>query len=304
MTAPAPLSEPAPAAGITGQLAAFSRDIKLSHSVFALPFALSAAWLVSRAAPVPLLDWLWIALAMVAARSSAMGMNRITDRRIDAANPRTADRELAAGRLTIGWAWALTLGSAGLFVLMAGLLHPTALLLSPAVLLWLWGYSLAKRWTALCHLWLGVALGLSPVCVWIALTGTVAPAAWVMAGVIATWVGGFDILYALQDEGYDADVGLHSIPAWLGARRALAVSAGLHLVTAGLLVALPFTLGPAQALGWPYGLGAAAIVGILLWEHRLVKPDDLSQMNKAFFTANSWVSVIFLGSVLAASFVG
>lgn len=294
----------APAPGIGGQLAAFSRDIKLSHSIFALPFALSAAWLVSRATPVPGLAWLWIGVAMVAARSSAMGMNRITDRRIDAANPRTRDRELASGRLTVGWAWALTLGSAAVFVGAAGLLHPTALLLSPAVLLWLWGYSLAKRWTALCHLWLGVALGLSPVCVWIALTGGVQAPAWVMGGVIATWVGGFDILYALQDEGYDADVGLHSMPAWLGARRALAVSTALHVGTVGLLVALPFTLPAGMALGWPYAVGVAAIAGILGWEHRLVRPGDLSQMNKAFFTANSWVSVIFLAAVLVGSFVG
>lgn len=294
----------APAPGIQGQLAAFSRDIKLSHSVFALPFALSAAWLVGRTTEVPASAWAWIVVAMVAARSSAMGMNRITDRRIDAANPRTAQRELASGRLTVGWAWGLTLGSAALFVLAAGMLHPTALLLSPAVLLWLWGYSLAKRWTALCHLWLGVALGLSPVCVWIALTGGVQAPAWVMAGIIATWVGGFDILYALQDEGYDADVGLHSIPAWLGARRALAVSTALHVGTVALLGLLPFVLPAGMALGWPYFGGAVAIAGILVWEHRLVKPGDLSQMNKAFFTANSWVSVLFLAAVLAASFVG
>lgn len=299
--------DPAPAAvapDAGAQLRAFARDIKLSHTIFALPFALSAAWLVSRAQPVPWTDWLWILVAMVGARSSAMGMNRIADRRIDAANPRTADRELASGRLTTRWAWGLTLGSGALLVLAAGLLHPLALQLSPLVLLWLWGYSFAKRFTALCHIWLGVALGLSPVCVWIALTGAVEPAAWVMGAIIATWVGGFDILYALQDEAYDSDVGLNSMPAWLGAERALRVSEGLHLATVGLLIALPLVLSEAMALGWPYAVGATAILGILLWEHRLVKPGDLSQMNKAFFQANSFVSVIFLLSVLAASAVG
>ncbi len=293
---------PDPRAG--AQLRAFARDIKLSHSIFALPFALAAAWLVSRVQAVPWTAWLWIAVAMVAARSSAMGMNRIADRRIDADNPRTRDRELAAGRLRLGWAWGLTLGSGALFGLAAAMLHPLALALSPLVLLWLWGYSFAKRFTALCHLWLGVALGLSPVCVWIALTGTVQAPAWIMGGVIATWVGGFDILYALQDHAFDAQAGLNSLPARLGPRRALAVSSLLHLFTVGLLVALPFSLEGGMALGWPYGLGALAIAGLLLWEHRLVSPTDLSRMNQAFFAANSYVSVVFLASVLAGSWVG
>lgn len=278
-------------------VAAFGRAIKISHTIFALPFALAAAWLVWQEQPVAWHQWLWIVVAMVGARSSAMGFNRLVDRKIDARNPRTQDRELPSGRLTPAWGWALTLGSAALLVLAAGMLHPLALKLSPVVIGVLWGYSLTKRFTALCHLWLGMALGLAPLCVWIALTGSVALAPTLMAGAITTWVGGFDILYSLQDRGYDEGVGLHSIPAALGERGALAVSALLHVATLGFLAALPF----ATDLGWPYWVGFALIAGILGWEHTLVKPGDLSKMGKAFFQANSYVSVVFLAAVVAAT---
>ena len=285
------------------QLAAFARDIKLSHTIFALPFALSAAWMVHRAAPVPLLDWVAIVAAMVTARSSAMGMNRILDRKIDRANPRTEGRAVASGALTLPWAWGLTLGSGALFVLCAALLNAVAFWLSPVVLLWLWGYSLAKRWTPFAHVWLGVALGLSPPCVWIALTGGVEGPALVMAGIIATWVAGFDILYALQDEAYDRSVGLRSIPAWLGTRGALVAGAGLHFVAVCLLCLLPFTLSGSGVLSWPYGLAVLAIAGILVWEHSLLKPGDLSKMNAAFFQANSAVSVVFAAGVFGSALV-
>lgn len=297
------MSESSLSPSAQSQLSAFAKDIKLSHTIFALPFALSAAWIVHQQAPVPVLDWVWIVAAMVTARSSAMGMNRLLDRKIDRANPRTEGRAVASGALSLPWAWGLTLGSGALFVLAAALLNQTALMLSPVVLLWLWGYSLAKRWTPFAHVWLGVALGLSPPCVWVALTGTVEGPGLVMAGIIATWVAGFDILYALQDEDYDRSVGLRSIPAWLGTRGALVAGAGLHFVAVCLLCLLPFTLLGTGVLSWPYGAAVLGIAGILVWEHSLLAPGDLSKMNAAFFQANSLVSVVFAAGVLGSSLV-
>lgn len=278
-------------------LRAFARDIKLAHTVFALPFALAAAWLVSREQAVAWHQWLWILVAMVGARSSAMGFNRIVDRRIDQANPRTTKRELAAGHMTLPWAWGLVLGSAGLLAFAAWMLHPLAFRLVPAVLVVLWGYSLTKRFTALCHLWLGFALGLSPSCVWIGLTGEVAAAPVLMGVAILAWVGGFDILYALQDREYDQQVGLNSIPVRLGEVGALRLSSALHGAALMALLALPL----AVPLSWPYLVAVAAIAGILAWEQSIVKPGDLSRMDAAFFQANAVVSVVFFVGVLAGT---
>lgn len=297
MSAPDASTAAPPPPGSGNPLVAFARDIKLSHTVFALPFALSAVWLVHLQQGSTLAQWAWILVAMTGARTSAMGFNRLVDRKIDAANPRTAGRALPSGQVPLPLAWALTLGSAGLMVLAAGMLHLHALLASPVVLAVIWGYSLAKRFTAWCHLILGLALGLAPMAAWLALTGTVAAPALVLAGIVLTWVGGFDILYALQDREYDAEVGLNSIPAKLGEVGALVVSGVLHLGTVALLCALPLTVG----LGWPYWIGVAAIAGILAWEHWLVRPGDLSRIDRAFFTLNSYVSLVFLGSLLAAT---
>lgn len=291
------MSATATTGGAAANLAAFGRAIKISHTIFALPFALAAAWLVWQQQPVTVGQVLWIVVAMVGARSSAMGFNRMVDRKIDAANPRTADREVPSGRLGVAWGWGLTLGSAALLAFAAWMLHPLAFQLSPVVMAVLWGYSLTKRFTALCHVWLGFALGLAPICVWIALTGGVDRAPVLMAGAITTWVGGFDILYSLQDREYDGGVGLKSIPAALGEVGALVVSAVLHVGTVAFLAALPLTVG----LGWPYWVGVAVIAGILVWEHTLVKPGDLSKMGKAFFQANSYVSVVFFVAVVGAT---
>ena len=290
------MNAPAPA---KAQLQAFAKDIKLSHTIFALPFALAAAWIVHRATPVGLMSWFWILVAMVGARSSAMGFNRIVDRRIDAANPRTDGRQLASGALDLRWAVGLTLGSAALLVLAAWMLSPEALLASPFVLMVLWGYSLTKRFTALCHIWLGFALGLSPACVWLALTGTVTATPVVMGVAILAWVGGFDTLYALQDREYDQEVGLNSIPARLGEVGALRVSGALHGVAVAALLALPLT----TPLGWPYFVAVAVVAGILAWEQSLVKPGDLSKMNAAFFQANAWVSVVMAVGIVVATLV-
>lgn len=275
-------------------LRAFAGDIKLAHSIFALPFAGAAAWMVHQQAPVTPAQWAWLLVAMVGARSSAMGFNRIVDRGLDAENPRTKGRALPSGRLSPGGAWAITLAFTGLFLLAAAMLHPTCLRLSPLALLVLWGYSLTKRFTALCHLVLGLALGLAPVAVWIALTGGVQAPALLLGGAVLCWVAGFDVLYSLQDRDFDRRRGLHSLPVALGEVGALRVSAALHLLTVLLLAALPLS----WPLGWPYGLGVAGIAVLLSWEHRLVRPGDLSRLDQAFFALNGWVGVGLLVAVI------
>ena len=225
-----------------------------------------------------------------------MGFNRIVDRAFDARNPRTAIREIPSGQMSLGAARAITAVAAAAFVAFAFLLNPLCGWLSPVALGVVCGYSYAKRFTAFVHIWLGVALGLAPVAVWIALTGTVGAVALVLSGAVATWVAGFDILYSLQDEEFDRSQKLRSIPAALGQVGALWVSGGLHVVTVGLLAALPF-LTP---LGWPYWVGWVLITGVLGYEHSLVKPGDLSRIDKAFFDLNGYVSLLFLGAVLLA----
>lgn len=276
-------------------LVTYSRMIKLSHSIFALPFALSAAVLAATLVVPTVWQLVLIVLCMVTARSSAMGFNRIVDRDIDAKNPRTAGREIPSGQISVGAAWGFTLGSAALFVLFAGLLGWLTLALSPVALAVIWGYSWSKRYTALCHLVLGLALALAPTAVWIAITGGYGWVPLLLSVAVGTWVAGFDILYSCQDADFDAGEGLHSIPAAVGITGALWISGLLHVLTAASLVALPFV----AALAWPYWLGLAAIVGVLAYEHWLVRPDDLSKIGKAFFDLNGYVSLIFLGGVVA-----
>ncbi len=277
-------------------LVTYSKMIKLSHSIFALPFALASGLLASRTVDVTVTQWVLIVLCMVTARSSAMGFNRIIDRDIDAANPRTASREIPAGEIGVASAWGFTLGSAVLFVLFSGLLGATTLMLSPVALAVVWGYSLTKRFTLLCHAVLGAALGLAPLAVWIALTGSVAVTPLLLSVAVATWVAGFDIIYACQDADYDAGVGLHSVPSRLGVGRALVVSALLHVVTLVALAALPSQL----ALGWGYWVGVGLIGAVLAYEHAIVTPTDLSRVDKAFFDLNGYVSLVFLVAVAFA----
>jgi len=238
-------------------------------------------------------------VAMVAARSSAMGFNRIVDRGIDARNPRTADREIPSGRLPVGIAWAATLLATAIFAGAAWLLNPLCLKLSPVALVVLWGYSLTKRFTAFCHVVLGLALGLAPVAVWIGLTGRVGVPALLLGGGVTTWVAGFDVLYSLQDRDFDRRVGLHSLPVALGERGALVASALLHVVTVGLLAGVPW----AASLSWPYWVGLSVIAAVLAYEHSLVRPGDLSRLDQAFFALNGWVSLAFLGMVVVATWV-
>lgn len=268
----------------------YGRMIKLSHSIFALPFALAAAVLAVSVQAPTVLQIVYILVCMVAARSSAMGFNRIVDRHIDARNPRTAGRELPSGQISLRAAWAFTLGSAAIFVAFAALLGGLTLALSPVALAVIWGYSFTKRFTALCHLVLGLALALAPSAVWIAITGGYAWAPLTLSVAVGTWVAGFDILYSLQDADFDRATGLRSVPSVMGVRGALWVSGGLHVLTVVALVALPLV----SPLGWPYWIGVLAIASVLAYEHAIVRPGDLSRIDKAFFDLNGYISLIFL----------
>ncbi len=276
-----------PGAGLWYGLRETAEMIKIQHTVFALPFAVislvtaaGAGWPAGRV-------WLWVIVAMVGARTAAMAFNRLADQDIDAVNPRTAGRALPAGRLSRRFAWTVTVAAAAVFVLAAGELNRLCLLLSPLVLAVLLGYSLSKRVTVLAHLWLGAGLGMAPVGAWLAVTGRFAAPPLVLGAAVMLWVAGFDVIYSLQDEAFDRAHGLHSLPARLGARRALALARVFHLLAfAGIAV---FAV---QAGGGPWRLAAAALAGaLLLWQHRLVRPDDLSRVNAAFFTANGVLSV-------------
>jgi 4-hydroxybenzoate polyprenyltransferase len=277
-------------------LTTYSRMIKLSHSIFALPFALASGLLAARSVATTWTQWALIVLCMVTARSSAMGFNRLVDRHLDAKNPRTAMRELVTGEISVPAAWAFTLGSAALFVVGSALLGTATLALAPVALAIVWGYSLTKRFTLLCHAVLGVALGLAPTAVWIALTGGVTAVPLLLSAAVATWVAGFDVIYACQDAGFDAEEGLHSIPSRLGVRNALIISAVLHLATLAALIALPTVVH----LGLAYTVGVVVVAAVLAYEHWLVRPDDLSRVDKAFFDLNGYVSLAFFVAVALA----
>ena len=261
--------------------------IKLQHTLFALPFALiSLITATGGGWPAPRV-WLWVLVAMVAARTAAMTFNRLADQEIDAANPRTAGRALPAGRLSRRFAWGVLAGSAALFFAAAAALNPLCLALAAPALAVLLGYSYTKRFTALAHLWLGFALGISPIGAWAAATGRLAVPPLVLGLGVMAWVAGFDIIYSLQDEAFDRAHGLYSIPARLGAARALTVARLLHAVAVVCFLAFAVLAG-----GGPWRLAAVALAAaLLLWQHRLVRPDDLSRVDAAFFTANGALSV-------------
>ena len=262
--------------------------IKVEHSVFALPFALTGAMLAAQGWP----SWrqvFWIVVAMVGARSAAMTFNRIADREFDARNPRTEKRALPAGHLTLRFAVAFTVVSAALLVLAAWELNPLAFKLSPVALALLLVYSYTKRFTLLSHVVLGMCLGLSPVAAWIALRGDVSWAVVILGAAVTLWVAGFDIIYACQDVEFDHSVNLHSIPKKFGITAALYASAGLHVLMLAMLVMVAQMSG----LGWIALAGLAAVAALLAYEHLLVKPSDLSRVNAAFFTINGYISVLF-----------
>jgi 4-hydroxybenzoate polyprenyltransferase len=262
--------------------------IKWEHSIFALPFALCGAMLAARGLPTTH-QLIWIIVAMVAARSAAMAFNRLVDASIDAANPRTRGRALPAGHLTPAFVGTFVIVSSLVFILAAAELNRLALWLSPAALAVLLLYSYTKRYTRWSHLVLGFALGIAPAAAWIAVRGSLDIRILLLTAAVTFWVAGFDVLYACQDLDFDRASGLHSIPRYLGIRRALWVARGFHLIMLALLVALL----------WSFGLGKLAVGGVsivaalLVYEHSLVSADDLSKLNAAFFTMNGVVSVLF-----------
>jgi 4-hydroxybenzoate polyprenyltransferase len=276
----------------------YSNLVKLPHTVFALPFALVGATMASYHAPVRSLDLLLILVAFTSARFAAMGFNRIVDRTIDARNPRTRMREIPAGRLSVGEASLAVAAASAVFLACAALLNPLCLLLAPFALGWIFFYSYTKRFTRWAHLVLGFALAIAPVGAYLAITGAWSRPAGVLlaiAGAVLCWVAGFDILYSLQDMDFDRREGLHSVPAALGARGALWVSRSLHAVCVGLFVLLGVLFPEFGAL---YFAGVAVIGGMLLYEQSLVRADDFSRIDAAFFNINGAISVLFFAIVL------
>ena len=285
-----------------GRLTAYANFVKVAHTVFALPFALVGIAAASLVRPV---EWRTVALAVVAftaARFAAMGFNRIADLHYDRLNPRTAGRELPAGRMTRPEAWGLVVLMSGVFVAAAAGINRLCLLLSPVALAWILAYSYTKRFTALCHVWLGLALSIAPVGGYLAVTGAWSTPWWLLimltAGV-ASWVAGFDTLYSLQDEEFDRGLSLRSATVSLGARGAIAVARALHLIAPVSLVAF----GAAAGFDGPYYGSVAVAALLLLWEHRPVRAGDHSRLDAAFFTMNGVISgVVMLGALADVAF--
>jgi len=278
--------------------------IKFEHSVFALPFALTSTLLAARfggsGGVWPTLPQLiWIVVAMVAARSAAMTMNGIVDLRFDRLNPRTQSRPLVTGALSLRFAWIFTLIAAAVLVFAAAQLNPLALKLSPVALAFVFFYSYTKRFTAWSHVVLGFCLGISPAAAWIAITGTLDPRVLLLSAAVTLWVAGFDVLYACQDIDFDRRAGLYSIPGRFGVAGALWIARAMHAAMVLLLGLLMLSFG----LPWPAGAGTIAVALLLAYEHSLVKPDDLSKINAAFFAVNGYISVLFFLSWGAALFV-
>jgi 4-hydroxybenzoate polyprenyltransferase len=280
---------------VLGRSAAYARMIKLSHSIFALPFALASATLAARAG----FRWsqvAWIVVAMVGARSAAMGFNRLADQDLDSRNPRTAARELPKGVLRRREVWGFVVASAALLVVAAWRLNPLCLALSPLALALIFFYSFTKRFTALSHFVLGLSLAVAPVGAWLALRGSFAREPILLGLAVLLWVAGFDVIYACQDVEFDRREGLYSLPARLGIARALLLARGLHLGALVFLLSLYFVT-PLHPL---YLLGVLGVGLLLLYEHSLVRADDLSRVNVAFFALNGWISVGYLAFTVLA----
>jgi 4-hydroxybenzoate polyprenyltransferase len=267
--------------------------IKFEHSVFALPFALTGALLAFRQAGYGYAPAgrkiLWICLAMVGARSAAMAFNRLVDAPIDARNPRTRLRHLPTGLVSRGFAWIFVTGSAAVFFLAAGALNSLCLRLAPLALGLVFFYSFTKRFTSFSHLVLGFCLGVAPAAAWIAVAGSLDPRILWLTAAVTFWTAGFDIIYSCQDYEFDGEEGLFSIPRWIGIPRALFAARGLHVLMVLCLLALVLSLH----LGVLALAGVASIAALLVYEHSLVKPNDLSRVDAAFFTMNGYVSVLF-----------
>ena len=263
--------------------------IKFEHTIFMLPFAIMSAFIASNG--LPALDKLvWILVAMVGARSCAMAFNRLADAEIDKANPRTSMRAIPAGLIAKGAVWAFTLVSAALLVFAAYNLNPLAFALSPVALVVIMGYSYTKRFTSFSHVWLGISLSIAPIGAWIAVTGQFDWTPMLLGLAVLLWTAGFDIIYACQDFDFDRKHRLYSIPAKVGIRPALWISSVLHVVMVAVLLGVTLLTD----LGVVYLVGVGIVIVILIYEHAIVKPYDLSRVNLAFFTLNGMVSLVLM----------
>ena len=298
MADPRPTSGDGQTLGGASRMVRYVNFVKLAHTVFALPFALVGATLASYTAPVTLGSVAWILVAFTSARFAAMGFNRIVDRDIDARNPRTARRELPSGAMGVREAVVAVIVASVVFIYAASRLNPLCGWLSPLALAWILSYSYTKRFTAWSHLVLGMSLAIAPVGGYLAIAGHWSSPWWMLLALalaVATWVAGFDILYALQDHAFDVAEGLYSIPVSLGMAGAFRVSRTLHVVTVVSLAAA----GWAAAGGLLYAAGVVVAAALLLYEHRLVSPGNLRRLNAAFFTMNGVISIAFFAFVLA-----
>ncbi len=269
--------------------------IKFKLTIFALPFAFMGAFLAGRGLP----DWLtffWVVLAMVGARTAAMGFNRIVDRHFDGANPRTAERALPVGSVTLVEAWSMVILASFMFFVACWQLNPLALSIAPLALALTFFYSLTKRFTSFCHLVLGVALAFSPLGGWVAVSGSLAGYPWALSIGVLFWVAGFDTIYACLDSDYDRRAGLHSLPARLGSKRAFRLAILFHLIAFG-----GFALTGVQSglNGWYYG-GIAVTGAALCYQHYLVNPDDLSRIHASFFSMNGLISLTLFAATWLA----
>ncbi len=265
----------------------FGSMVRFSHTLFAMPFALTSVVLASLSHRVTLSEIVWILVAMVGARSAAMGFNRIVDRDFDARNPRTRNRELPTEKISVAEATVFVIGASLLLVLAAHELNPLCLYLSPVALGVVFFYSFTKRFTWLSHLFLGLGMGLAPVGAWLGIAGEFALAPVILGLTVVSWGAGFDIIYSMQDLGYDDEVGLFSMPKSLGVRKALVISSALHAIAFALLLSLKFML-PLRGI---YLVGLAVVGVTLIHQHRIVRPNDLSKLNFAFFNMNAYLSV-------------
>lgn len=277
-----------------GLFSEWSEMIKLEHTVFALPFALSGLLLASASWPSAATVF-WTIAAFAGARAASMTLNRLIDAKIDARNPRTKDRSIPAGRISVKQATLFTVGSFAIMAAAATQLPLLCVQLLPIAIIWLSFYSFTKRFTWFCHIVLGIAIGGAALGGWVAAGGMLGdPAPWVLMLAVATWVGSFDIIYACQDVDIDRSEKLHSIPARFGVATALNISSALHVVTVLSLIGV----GLICHLGAFYWIGFAIVVGMLIYEHSIVKPNDLSRVNAAFFTINGVVSILMFFAIL------
>jgi 4-hydroxybenzoate polyprenyltransferase len=280
---------------LLAKLSAIFADIKIQHTVFALPFAVMSAFIAAEGMPEAE-KMMWIVVCMVGARSAAMAFNRIVDARFDEKNPRTQERALPSGRVDVKSYWLFLIVSSALFIFAAGMLNSLALYLSPVALVIVFFYSLTKRFTAYSHFWLGLAISIAPVGAWVAIREEISLVSLLLGAAVVFWLVGFDILYSCMDMEFDRESNLNSIPQKFGIENALRIA----FVSHGLMIVFLFGLLPSVSeLGGVYGAGVVIVAGLLIYEHSLVRSDDLSKVNMAFFNVNGIISMGLMVFVIA-----